>query len=74
MRQGFLLIQEAMVAEIRAARLDLYARTKFTKEGREITESRALVDELLDEPGETAARTTSVALYHAAARGLIEMG
>jgi hypothetical protein len=33
-----------MVAETRSARLDLYARTKFVKEGREIEESRQLIE------------------------------
>lgn len=63
-----------MVAESRAARLDLYARTKFTKEGRQITESRAVIDDLLEEVHETAGRTTAASLAAAASRGLIEVG
>jgi hypothetical protein len=63
-----------MVAETRAARLDLYARTKFTKEGREITESRAQVEDFFVDPAEKVGRTTASSMTAAAAKGLIEMG
>jgi hypothetical protein len=63
-----------MVAETRAARLDLYARTKFTKEGRQITESRADVEDIFTEAAEVVGRTTAASMQAAAAKGLIEMG
>ncbi len=63
-----------MVAESRAARLDLYARTKFTREGQDITESRAVLDELIEGPAGTAARHTAGSLNVAASAGLIETG
>lgn len=63
-----------MVAEVRASRLDLYARTKFVKEGREITESRAQVEDMFDEPHELAGRTTVSSLTAAAGIGLVEWG
>jgi hypothetical protein len=63
-----------MVAESRAARLDLYARTKFTKEGKQIVETRAHLDDLLDEVYETAAHTTVASLHAAATQGLVDWG
>lgn len=63
-----------MVAETRAARVDLYARTKFVKEGRQITESRGQVEDLLTEVSEVAGRTTAASLANAAGKGLVQWG
>lgn len=40
-------MQEAVISEMRAKRLDLYSRTKFVKGGTEIIDARAMLDDLL---------------------------
>jgi len=44
-RQAFLVMEEAVVDEMRKQRLDLAARVDFTPEGEQITETRLLLDE-----------------------------
>lgn len=64
---------EAMVAEMRAARLDLYARTKFTKDGEEIQETRAVYEELCGTRDRQSERSAQH-LATVAQLGLVEMG
>jgi hypothetical protein len=46
MRQGFSVLWEAMIAELRAVQLDLHARATFAAEGETVQESRGVVAEL----------------------------
>jgi hypothetical protein len=41
------VIQETILAEMRAAQLDLAARAKFTKDGDSVYESRSVLDDML---------------------------
>lgn len=58
-----------MVAEARAARLDLAARVDFTKAGRPITETRSEIEELLGEPAQVNTLRTAQAIEHLTAGG-----
>lgn len=71
-RQVMCLIYECLIAEHRAARLDLDARRNFTKTGEDIEESRALVEEAFADPDPVEESESS--MTSAALDGLIEWG
>lgn len=70
------MLWEAMVAEMRAQRLDLHARATFAKDGEQIKDTRGVLDELrprvLDI--ETQVARTSSRLTAAHDAGFVEVG
>jgi hypothetical protein len=65
-----------MVAETRAARIDLYARTKFTKEGDAIEESRTQIEAAceVEENWQLVVERAASQLATAFEAGEVEMG
>lgn len=80
-RQLLLLIEEVMVREVRASRLDFAARVPFTEREHSISETRGILREMLDLDPETeeqrqqkAAAQTMDAMAAMMGGGQIEFG
>lgn len=58
---------------MRAAQLDMYARTKFTREKDPVTESRRIVNDLLGRD-ESRVERSAESLAGAAGQGWVEVG
>lgn len=75
MREAFNIMYEVIVAERRAAQLDMAARAKFAQHGETVHETRSMLDDLIaarDVAPEIQESATHVADMYAS--GLMEVG